>query len=108
MRALRNIRAEYGIEPAVKTGPTIVCEDAALAALITAELKALALLSKVDRGLCFERGLCLEWVCVEGVCVRRGLGAIPTHSNTHDVRIGPTRSPPSVNLFLPPPQACIL
>ena len=48
VRALRNIRAEYGIEPAVKTGPTIVCEDAALADLITAELKALALLSKVD------------------------------------------------------------
>ncbi|KAH8047041.1 hypothetical protein JL721_12253 [Aureococcus anophagefferens] len=48
VRALRNIRAEYGIEPAVKTGPTIVCEDAALADLITSELKALALLSKVD------------------------------------------------------------
>ena len=48
VRALRNIRAEYDIEPKVKTGPAIVCEDAALAALVAAELPALALLAKVD------------------------------------------------------------
>ena len=28
VRAMRNIRAEYNIEPAIKTGPTIICSDA--------------------------------------------------------------------------------
>jgi valyl-tRNA synthetase len=48
VRAMRNIRAEYNIEPAIKTGPTIVCGDDALADVIRRETKALALLAKVD------------------------------------------------------------
>ena len=48
VRAMRNIRAEYNIEPAIKTGPTIVCNDDALADVIRRETKALALLAKVD------------------------------------------------------------
>ena len=38
----------YDIEPKVKTGPTVVCEDKALASLIEKEVAALALLAKVD------------------------------------------------------------
>jgi valyl-tRNA synthetase len=48
VRAMRNIRAEYNIEPAIKTGPTIICSDDALADVIRRETKALALLAKVD------------------------------------------------------------
>jgi valyl-tRNA synthetase len=48
VRAMRNIRAEYNIEPAIKTGPTIICNDDALADVIRRETKALALLAKVD------------------------------------------------------------
>ena len=48
VRAMRNIRAEYNIEPAIKTGPTIICADDALADVIRRETKALALLAKVD------------------------------------------------------------
>ena len=48
VRDMRNIRAEYNIEPAIKTGPTIVCGDDALADVIRRETKALALLAKVD------------------------------------------------------------
>ena len=48
VRAMRNIRAEYNIQPAIKTGPTIICQNGALADLIRREVKALALLAKVD------------------------------------------------------------
>ena len=48
VRAMRNIRAEYNIEPAIKTGPTIICADDALADVIRRETQALALLAKVD------------------------------------------------------------
>jgi len=48
VRSLRNIRAEYDVEPKRKLGPVIVCADAALAAVIVEESAALALLAKVD------------------------------------------------------------
>ena len=48
VRAMRNIRAEYNIEPAIKTGPTIICSDRRVSRCDSEETKALALLAKVD------------------------------------------------------------
>jgi valyl-tRNA synthetase len=50
VRAIRNARAEYGVEPSRKIGAVVVAADLGLRAAIEGEAAALALLAKLEPG----------------------------------------------------------